>query len=175
MPRTGENKWNFSVSLHDLNLYPGVDLCEDLDNIEDLDNETESGVDDIQLKAVVPEGILCASDKDRTEEILWRRKFQTPLVDVWRIRGNEAPEHVDMFSKNTVPKRSSLVDDDDDVEDDDAPELYIGIHKKQLYIQESIMMHRSTDDAIRDYMLNPDHGGTEVSILNSDWLIQIIT
>ena len=51
----------------------------------------------------------------------------------------------------TCPPRtqSSLVDDDDD----DVAELYIGIHKKQLYIQESIMMHRSTDDAIRDYML----------------------
>lgn len=80
-------------------------------------------------------------------------------MDVW-IRGNEAPEHVDMFSKNTIPKRSSLVDDDDD----NVPDLYIGIHKKHLYIQESTMMHRSTDDAIRDYMLNPDGGGTEVSM-----------
>ena len=164
VPRSGENKWNFSVSLHDVNLYPGVDLCEELDNMEDLDNET---VDDIQLKAVVPEGILCASDSSKTEEILWRRKFQTPLVDVWRIRGNEPLEHLDMFSKNTVPKRSSLVDDDDDVGDDDSPELYIGIHKKQLYIQESILMHKSTDEAIRDYMLNPDN--TEVSMPRVQW------
>ena len=130
----------------------------------------------------------CASDK-----------FQTPLVDVW-IRGNEAPEHVDMFSKNTIPKRSSLVDDDDDVEDDDAPELYIGIHKKQLYIQESIMMHRGTDDAIRDLtevglrcpcpgcssgshtwcrqaglrtMTNHEASGDKVIILSSDWSIVV--
>ena len=26
VPRSGENKWNFSVSLHDVNLYPGVNL-----------------------------------------------------------------------------------------------------------------------------------------------------
>ena len=65
-------------------------------------------------------------------------------------------------SMQTCPPRtqSSLVDDDDD----DVAELYIGIHKKQLYIQESIMMHRGTDDAIRDCMLNPDGGGTEVSM-----------
>ena len=162
VPRSGENKWNFSVSLHDINLYPGVNLCEDVD-LEETDNDT---VDDIQLKAVVPEGILCASDKEKAEEIIWRRKFQSPLVDVWRIRG-ESLEHMDMFSKNTVPKKSILVDDDDDVEDDDAPELYIGIHKKQLYIQESILMHKNTDDAIRDYMLNPDI--TDVSFPRVQW------
>ena len=162
VPRTGENKWNFSVSLHDINLYPGVNLCEDVD-LEETDNDT---VDDIQLKAVVPEGILCASDKEQTEEIIWRRKFQSPLVDVWRIRGGSL-EHIDMFSKNTVPKKSVLLDDDDDVEDDDSPELYIGIHKKQLYIQESILMHKSTDDAIRDYMLNPDI--TDISMPRVQW------
>ena len=71
VPRTGENKWNFSVSLHDINLYPGVNLCEDVD-LEDNDTDTDV-LDDIHLKAVVPEGILCAAQTDQTEEILWRR------------------------------------------------------------------------------------------------------
>jgi len=164
VPRSGENKWNFSVSLHDVNLYPGVNLCDDV-NLEENETDTDA-IEDIQFKAVVPEGILCASQKDNLEDILWRRKFQTPLVDVWRIKGDSL-EHVNMFSKNTVPKRSSLVDDDDDVEDDENPELYIGIHKKQLYIQESILMHRSAEDAIKDYMLNPDQ--TEVSMPRVQW------
>ena len=153
LPRSGENKWNFSVSLHDVNYFPGVNLCEDVK--VDPPSGKIPDTDEIQLKAVVPEGVLCASKNDQNDDILWRRKFQTPLVDVWRIRGNSI-EHVDMFSKNTVPKRSVLVDDDDDVSDDDAPELYIGIHNKQLYIQESIMMHRNTDDAIKDHLLNPE-------------------
>ena len=77
LPRSGENKWNFSVSLHDVNYYPGVNLCEDvdLDPPDNIINET----DDIQLKAVVPEGVLCASKPENTDEILWRRKFQTHL------------------------------------------------------------------------------------------------
>ena len=164
LPRSGENKWNFSVSLHDVNYYPGVNLCEDvdLDPPDNLINETE----DFQLKAVVPEGVLCASKTENNDDILWRRKFQTPLVDVWRIRGNDI-EHVDMFSKNTVPKRSVLVDDDDDLSDDDAPELYIGVHNKQLYIQESILMHRHTEDAIKDYILNPEGG--ELSLPRVKW------
>lgn len=80
---------------------------------------------------------------------------------------------MDMFSKNTVPKKSILVDDDDDVEDDDAPELYIGIHKKQLYIQESILMHKNTDDAIMDYMLNPDV--TELSLPRVQWKLYLVS
>ena len=164
LPRSGENKWNFSVSLHDINYFPGVNLCEDVkvEPPEDKIRERE----DIQLKAVVPEGVLCASKNDNNEDILWRRKFQTPLVDVWRIRGNNI-EHVDMFSKNTVPKRSVLVDDDDDISDDDAPELYIGIHNKQLYIQESILMHRNTEDAIKDYILNPEQ--SQLSMPRVKW------
>ena len=98
----------------------------------------------------------------------------------------------------TCPPRtqSSLVDDDDD----DVAELYIGIHKKQLYIQESIMMHRGTDDAIRDLtevglrcpcpgcssgshtwcrqaglrtMTNHGASGDKVIILSSDWSIVV--
>ena len=167
VPRSGEHKWNFSVSLRDVNLYPGVNLCEDVD-LEETDNDT---VDDIQLKAVVPDDIFCASEKDRTEDILWRRKFLTPLVDVWRIRG-DTMELIDIFSKNTVPKRSSLVDDDDDAEDDDSPELYIDIHKKQLYIQESILMHQCTEDTIRDYMQSPDPGTSSVSVPRVQWKVR---
>ena len=167
VPRSGEHKWNFSVSLRDVNLYPGVNLCEDVD-LEETDNDT---VDDIQLKAVVPDDIFCASEKDRTEDILWRRKFLTPLVDVLRIRG-DTMELIDIFSKNTVPKRSSLVDDDDDAEDDDSPELYIDIHKKQLYIQESILMHQCTEDTIRDYMQSPDPGTSSVSVPRVQWKVR---
>eukprot|EP00092_Neocalanus_flemingeri_P023955 GFUD01025986.1.p1 GENE.GFUD01025986.1~~GFUD01025986.1.p1 ORF type:complete len:1103 (+),score=344.15 GFUD01025986.1:320-3310(+) len=161
LPRSGEQKWNFSVSLHDVNFYPGVNLCEDVD-VDQSDYEIKEE-DNIQLKAVVPEGVLCATVSD---EVRWRRKFQTPLVDVWKII-DDSMEHVDLFSKNTVPKRSTLVDDDDDPDDDDSPELYIGIHKKQLYIQESILMHKQTDEGIRDHMLNPD--SSQVSFPRVKW------
>ena len=100
VPRTWENKWNFSASLHDINLYPGVNLCEDVD-LEETDNDT---VDDIQLKAVVPEGILCASDQGKTEDIIWRRMFQSPLVDVWRIRGES---HGHVFKEHCSKKFNS--------------------------------------------------------------------
>ena len=43
-------------------------------------------------------------------------------------------------------------------------DIYIGIHKKQLYIQESILMHRSAEDAIKDYMLNPDQTEEEMQM-----------
>jgi len=163
LPRTGEQKWNFSVSLHDVNFYPGVNLCEDVE-VEQEDYEKQEG-DNIQLKAVVPEGVLCATES-KSDQVKWRRKFQTPLVDVWKISGDTL-EHVDLFSKNTVPKRSILVDDDDDPDDDESPELYIGIHQRQMYIQESILMQRQTGEGITDLIQNPDGG--EVSFPRVKW------
>ena len=153
MPRSGEQKWNFSVSLHDLNFYPGVDLCEDVD-VEDADEEVEKK-DSLEIKAVVPEGVLCATDGLKSDKVKWRRKFQTPLVDVWKVNGDTL-EHVDLFSKNTIPSRSALVDDDDDPDDDESPQLYIGVHKNQLYIQESILMHKQTEEGIKDQLLNAE-------------------
>ena len=40
--RNGEEKWNFSVSLHDLAFHPGQELCDDeVDDLEVADEELE--------------------------------------------------------------------------------------------------------------------------------------
>ena len=36
-PKTGEQKWNFSVSLHDVSFYPGNDPC-DKNDTEGINN-----------------------------------------------------------------------------------------------------------------------------------------
>jgi len=154
-PRTGEEKWNFSVSLHDVDYHPGQDLCEDVE-VELLDNSEEE--EDFDLKTVVPEGVICAVDNNNGDLIRWKRKFETPIVDAWKIRAGKIHK-VDLFSRNSVPRRESLLDDDDDP-DDDPPQLYIGRHDNQLYIQESILMHMETEKGLKDYNLNPSGAET---------------
>ena len=85
-PRTGAEKWNFSVSLHDIDYHPGQDLCEDVE-VEEGGEQEEEEEDDFYIKTVVPEGVICAVDSGNQEKIKWRRKFQSPIVDAWRIRG----------------------------------------------------------------------------------------
>jgi hypothetical protein len=102
-------------------------------------------------KAVVPEGLICGTDKE--DLIRWRRKFPSPIVDVWRLRRGRL-ERVDLFAKQHIPLRrpsaASLLDDEetDDGEEggnEESPFLYIGSHQSQLYIQESVRLRTEAD------------------------------
>lgn len=162
-PRTGDIKWNFSVSLHDVKLVPGQDLCKDVETETAEEDEKEI----FNLKTVVPDGVVCAVDQENDDQIKWRRKFQSPIVDVWEINGRDISQ-LDLFSKNNVKKRESpLLDDDDDPENDESPHLYIGLHNKQLYIQENILMAKEAEQGIHDFQLNPS--GSETAFPRVSW------
>ncbi|XP_023320471.1 eukaryotic translation initiation factor 2-alpha kinase isoform X2 [Eurytemora carolleeae] len=162
-PRTGDQKWNFSVSLHDVSYHPSDDPCteEDDDGVDLLDIQ-----DDFSLKTVVPDGMICATRSEDQNLIKWKRKFQAPIVDVWRLKNGELSK-VNLFSKNHIPKRNVLLDDDDDVDDDENPSLYIGKHNNQLYIQESVQLRRDADSALHEYSLNP--AGSELAYPRVTW------
>ena len=40
--------------------------------------------EDYEIKTVVPEGIICATTATDDNLIKWKRKFITPIVDVWK-------------------------------------------------------------------------------------------
>lgn len=67
-PRTGGERWNFSVGHHELEILKPHD-CHNRPQ-SNLD-QTLSG---LQLKVIVPEGIVCAVDKDAPNVILWQYK-----------------------------------------------------------------------------------------------------
>jgi len=150
-PRSGEQKWNFSVSLHDVAFHPSDDPCQDPP--EDL----IEGKDDFTLKSIVPEGVICATRNNDEEDLIkWKRKFQTPIVDVWRIKNGQLSK-INLFSKNHIPKKNGYLDDDDKSDDDANPSLYIGKHNNQLYIQESVGWKKETDSFVHDYGLDPSN------------------
>jgi translation initiation factor 2-alpha kinase 3 len=64
-PRTGAERWNYSVAQLELKLAhePGVD-CHDLTGAQD----------DVQIKVIVPEGLVCALSKREPHRILWKHK-----------------------------------------------------------------------------------------------------
>lgn len=165
-PLTGDEKWNYSVGLHNLQLHKGMeDLCDNED--EALENETAA---DLTLKAVVPDGIICAMSKENSNIIKWKRKFQSPIVNAWKIV-NKKLVPVNLFGKENIPEKVPVgsIDDDDDMDDDEdlAPLLYIGQHNNQLYIQESVNMERETSQSIENYLLNPT--GSEFIYPRVEW------
>ena len=84
-PRSGQEKWNFSVSQHSVEVQRGMeDLCDNeaIDDYDDLDDDDSEAV----MKAVVSEGLLCSMERGSPDEVDWRRKFDAPIVHAWRIR-----------------------------------------------------------------------------------------
>ena len=109
------------------------------------------------MKCLVP-----PSAGEQVLELLlyWRVDCWLLTVDCWLLQ-------VDLFSRNSVPRRDSLLDDDDDPDDDLPPHLYIGRHENQLYIQESILLHQQAEQGLREYNLNPT--GSEAAFPRVSW------
>jgi hypothetical protein len=60
VPRTGEQKWNFSVSLHDVAFHPALDPCQP------LDEEDRQGVLVDDLSEVVAEDVVLKAGLEKT-------------------------------------------------------------------------------------------------------------
>ena len=140
-PRTGEEKWNFSVGQHEIKFHPGVEeLCDDRDNSKEKHEQPffdQQGFDEGELKAVIPEGIICEVDRGSPEKIIWSHKFNTPIVQAWRLIDGKMYK-VNLFSNSHIPEH---IDSDIEGSSEEAAAgnaaLYVGSFQNQLYIQES--------------------------------------
>lgn len=123
-PRTGVERWNFSVGNHELEILTQNDC-----HLTDADSLDFS---DIDLRVVVPEGLLCAYSK-KTSALLWQHKFDFPIVNAWRFEEGKLAK-VDLFQslhwmydKDTMPNYSTITRNN--------PAIYVGLFNKQLYVQ----------------------------------------
>ncbi|KAL7303663.1 hypothetical protein TKK_0003807 [Trichogramma kaykai] len=134
-PKTGIERWNFSVGLHDLSIIPKSNSnC----NLSSTFNLT------IDLRAVVPDGLLTAyKDKNSTIK-LWEYKFDAPIVSVWKedqvIDNGELTQLKELNLFDSVPANPVL-----DPNYTSNPGLYIGMYAKQLYIQENPYINEHLD------------------------------
>ena len=140
-PRTGEEKWNFSVGQHEIKFHPGVEeLCDDRDNAKAQSEQPffdQQGFDEGELKAVIPEGIICEVDRGSPEKIIWSHKFNTPIVQAWRLVDGKMYK-VNLFSNSHIPEHNeSEVEGSSEENTVGNAALYVGSFQNQLYIQES--------------------------------------
>ena len=139
-PRTGGERWNFSVGQHEIELLKPSDDCHTAND----QSETDSRFLDLELKVIVPEGVICAVDKNAPNVIVWKHKFDFPIVNAWRKGSGNEMESIDLFqasqwiwNANDGWRMSVTEKEDTDDEDLLEPSIYIGMFEKQLYIQES--------------------------------------
>ncbi|XP_046430565.1 eukaryotic translation initiation factor 2-alpha kinase isoform X2 [Neodiprion fabricii] len=146
-PRTGHERWNFSVGQHVLSLVPQEDLdCHD-DSPAPLKLDLK-----FELKVIVPEGRILAVDKLQPDAVLWQHQFDSPIVSIWQAdystesRTYDSLKQVDLFSGSqwVWGSESSL-----------SPSIYLGMHEKQLYIQESQTLHEMLDTSPKKVVHTP--------------------
>ncbi|XP_046487406.1 eukaryotic translation initiation factor 2-alpha kinase isoform X3 [Neodiprion pinetum] len=146
-PRTGHERWNFSVGQHALSLVPQ----EDLDCHDDAPAPLKLDLK-FELKVIVPEGRILAVDKLQPDAVLWQHQFDSPIVSIWQAdystesRTYDSLKQVDLFSGSQWiwGSESSL-----------SPSIYLGMHEKQLYIQESQTLHEMLDTSPKKVVHTP--------------------
>ncbi|XP_012223213.2 eukaryotic translation initiation factor 2-alpha kinase-like [Linepithema humile] len=131
---TGIERWNFSVGQHDLVLSPSADIyCSN-----------KATALNIEIKAIIPEGLIWAVSKNDPVVKLWQHKFDSPIVTIWRENASKTStnkgslEQINLFDSSqwTWGSEHSTVN----------PSLYLGMHEKQLYVQENFNLQNSDLD-----------------------------
>lgn len=113
-PRTGVEKWNFSVGLHNIKL-PRISCID------------EHQLINWNFSAIIPEGKLFALVKNNDEEVRWNFNFNSPIVKIWKWNGKDLSEVNIFLLQNATDLVGSQF----------LPSIYLGMHNRQLYIHES--------------------------------------
>ncbi|KAB0801166.1 hypothetical protein PPYR_05520 [Photinus pyralis] len=142
-PRTGVERWNFTVGQHNIKI-PYLSCVN-----------TNMKVTNINISAVLPEGLLSASHMEKPTNIIWQYKFDTPIVAIWRWDGREVTP-LNLFSSPAVMVSKKKAD---------TPSIYVGMHNKQLYIHESTSM--------KNILHLRQRGGDKDSVIESQSLAKI--
>ncbi|XP_065367784.1 eukaryotic translation initiation factor 2-alpha kinase [Calliphora vicina] len=137
--RTGVERWNFSVGQHELDLIRPAE-CHDRKF-----SHMDMAILDLDIKVIVPEGVICAFSKIEPTVMLWKYKFDHPIVSAWKIGAADSLESIDMFGS-----AQWLSNRDDNVFEmplpNINPSIYVGMYDRQLYIQESINLRKEIMD-----------------------------
>lgn len=155
-PRTGGERWNFSVGHHELELLKPFDCRQPtttptrlVDDV-DADDDGTDALADLELRVLVPDGTVCAVHASDPTVVVWQHKFGHPIVNAWRVNGRDEIEPVNLFSSQQFPVKQPAEDGDgwpggpgSIPAGDMHPSVYVGMYNRQLYIQESDAMKKA--------------------------------
>uniref|UniRef100_A0A182N7B5 non-specific serine/threonine protein kinase n=1 Tax=Anopheles dirus TaxID=7168 RepID=A0A182N7B5_9DIPT len=151
--RTGSERWNFSIGHHEVEKMSSEDCRGGRER-----REVDPVVLDLDLRVIIPEGVICAVRKSAPGEIVWRHKFSVPIVSAWRPSGTNDDRlvGVDLFDRTDWLWNGNVDESGTDRPPLVNPSLYIGMHEKQLYIQESNAMMNEREEKLQELALLTD-------------------
>lgn len=139
-PRSGTERWNFSIGHHELEMLPN-DNCQSQGSKND---EIDNYILDFDLRVIVPDGVICGYSKKYPNQILWQQKFDAPIVSVYRMDTNNQLYSVDLF-KNVGWLWENKDFFKPSIDSRMTPSVYLGMFQQQLYIQESNLIQTTIE------------------------------
>lgn len=164
-PRSGTEKWNFSVGNFELKLVPetqsGINFLEgevvkgegwrdgqrviteepkDTDSSENRQNQNTNL--DLIIKVSVPDWKVMAFSSEPDGQLVWERQFCTPIASAWLVGGGKVTP-ITLFDDNAYSKSDNEEEDVDNEEPKrargaDESSVYLGMFQGQLYLQSSV-------------------------------------
>ncbi|XP_012284008.1 eukaryotic translation initiation factor 2-alpha kinase [Orussus abietinus] len=137
-PRTGIERWNFSVGQHDVTLISNMNF----DCHGQAGEKSSKAYPNIDIQVIVPEGLVWVVDKRNPSEKLWQRKFDSPIVSIWR------EDRTEVHNSHRILKEVNLFDNTQwswGSAYSNSPGIYLGMHDKQLYIQENSAIFKAIE------------------------------
>ncbi|XP_006786007.1 eukaryotic translation initiation factor 2-alpha kinase 3 isoform X1 [Neolamprologus brichardi] len=164
-PRSGMEKWNFSVGNFELKLVPemqpGINFLEgELANgdswkesqwvIADEPKEKRQAENhqnqnqhlDLVIKVSVPDWKVMAFSTGPDAQLVWEHQFCTPIASAWLVGGGKVTP-ISLFDDTTYSSQSETEEDEEDEDPEKAREsaessVYLGMFQGQLYLQSSV-------------------------------------
>ncbi|XP_061700737.1 eukaryotic translation initiation factor 2-alpha kinase 3 isoform X2 [Syngnathoides biaculeatus] len=164
-PRSGTEKWNFSVGNFELKFLPeaqsAIDLLEgevakgdpwwrgERQKIISEDSREQAGNEkihnlDLVIKVSVPDWKVMAFSTEPGGQLVWEHQFCTPIASAWLVGGGGKVTPISLFDDTAYSDQSETdeEDDDDDASDKSkdasASSVYLGMFQGQLYLQSSV-------------------------------------
>ncbi|CAH7141030.1 Eif2ak3 [Phodopus roborovskii] len=152
-PRSGSEKWNFSVGHFELRYIPDMETRagfiestfkpggnkEDSKIISDVEEQEGSMLDTVIKVSVADWKVIAFSKKGGHLE--WEYQFCTPIASAWLVRdGKVIP--ISLFDDTSYTANEEVLEDEEDIVEAarGATEnsVYLGMYRGQLYLQSSV-------------------------------------
>uniref|UniRef100_A0A8C8SNG3 Eukaryotic translation initiation factor 2-alpha kinase 3 n=2 Tax=Pelusios castaneus TaxID=367368 RepID=A0A8C8SNG3_9SAUR len=152
-PRSGNEKWNFSVGHFELRYVPDIETSvgyiesnfksslnkEESKIISDVEDQ-EAVMKDTVIKVSVADWKVMAFNKQEGH-LEWEYQFCAPIASAWLVRdGKVFP--ISLFDDTSYTSASEILEDEEDLVEAargaTESSVYLGMYRGQLYLQSSV-------------------------------------
>uniref|UniRef100_A0AAY4ERH1 non-specific serine/threonine protein kinase n=1 Tax=Denticeps clupeoides TaxID=299321 RepID=A0AAY4ERH1_9TELE len=162
LPRSGLEKWNFSVGSFELKFVTesksGLNFLEGepqvrewshesrhviLDNADTIQNaQPHSELLDLVIKVSVPDWKVMAFSSTPGGQLIWEHQFCTPIAAAWLVGGGKVTP-LSLFDDTSYsPDKDGAGDEEEDIMEEARGAMensvYLGMFQGQLYLQSSV-------------------------------------